>query len=496
MDEIYFQNRSNRPNRDPGRENVQPGASGGTPFDPTQAVNRDQFVVHLPQEERVAPAPDRTPHGQRVADAGAVGQMPQYHPQNSSVRPQPVQQTRQARPQPVQQNRPVRQQSSGQSSAAQQNRPVRPGAMPQNRPAQQRPVQKSNARELQNERTMAIPAAQLRQQQARAQQPQRPAQTKKRRPKKRRSKARIAAWVLLCLFLLILLLTAGGLAYGYATIGRLNYDKEFNDSNAYLDEGLLTTKKSVRNILFIGSDARDYDAGITGGRSDTMILCSVDSKHHKIKLTSFLRDAYVTIPSKGSGNRLNAAFSYGGPQLLVDTIEYNFKIKIDGYVLVDFEGFAKMIDLMGGLDVEGVTAAEAKYLRETVKILYAKEGTNHFSGKAALWYCRIRKLDSDFKRTERQRKVIGALVNQATHMNPVKLVKIVKEILPMFTTSLERSSVMTTALLAAFDYLGGDNPQFQIPVDGTWKNATINGASVLTFDNEENEKLLKEFIYE
>ncbi|MBQ5969998.1 MAG: LCP family protein, partial [Clostridia bacterium] len=380
---------------------------------------------------------------------------------------------------------------------APQARPVRPGTVPQNRaPARQRPIPKSNARELENAHTMAIPAAQLRQYSGANQPAQRPVPPKNRRQKKRRSKKRIAAIVILCLFLAVLLTGGGAMLYGYNLVGNLNYDTDFVDSNAYIDEDALTTNKSVTNILFIGSDERDYDAGITGGRSDTMILCSIDNRHHKVKLTSFLRDAYVTIPSKGSGNRLNAAFSFGGPQLLVDTIEYNFKIKIDGYVLVDFEGFAKMIDLMGGLDVEDVTAAEAKYLKETVKILYAKEGTNHFSGKAALWYCRIRKLDDDFHRTERQRKVIGALAKQAKSMGPVKLLKIVKETLPNFTTSLKQGKVFSTAIFAVIDYLGGDNPQFHIPVDGTWKNATINGAAVLQFDVEENARLLKEFIYE
>lgn len=496
MDDLYFRNRQN-PNGQRGGRHQNPNQlneKSAFDFDETIAGTPEPFVVHLPQEELPPDRSSRTPRGQRVTNPNAA-------PAANAMRPPAyVPQPRQTSPQ----GRPA------------QNRnvppyyPARPATPPQNRQTvAQPPVRKSTDRALENAQTMAIPLSAMKastQRPARAQNPvQRPAQKsaqrtapaqKKGRPKKRRSKGKIAALVVLILFLTVLLVTGGGLMYGYHLVGNLNYDTDFVDSNAYIDEDTLLTKKSVTNILLIGTDARDYDPGVTGGRSDTMILCSIDNKHHCVKLTSFLRDAFVTIPSKGNSNRLNAAYSFGGPQLLVDTIEYNFKIKIDGYLLVDFEGFAGLIDQMGGLDVEGVTAAEAKYLRETVKILYAKEGTNHFSGKAALWYCRIRKLDDDIHRAERQRKVIGALVAQAKSMGPAKLLKLVGDTLPNLTTSLKQSKAFSAAIFAAMDYLGGDNPQFQIPAEGTWKNATISGMAVLTFDTEENAKLLQKFIYE
>ena len=230
-------------------------------------------------------------------------------------------------------------------------------------------------------------------------------------------------------------------------------------------------------------------------RSDTMILFSVDKKNKQIKLTSFLRDSYVCIPSTGNWRKLNAACSAGGAQLVIDTIEYNFKVKIDSYVLVDFEVFTKLIDLMGGLTVKDVTAEEARYLREKVKIVYAKEGTNKFSGAAALWYCRIRYLDDDFHRTQRQRKVISAIINQAKSMNPLELVKIVEKVLPMITTDIGRNDMLSLGLNAVAKYSRYDIVQHQIPAKGTWSNVSVPGVGdALKMDIDENARLLKQFL--
>lgn len=154
-----------------------------------------------------------------------------------------------------------------------------------------------------------------------------------------------------------------------------------------------------------------------------MILVSVDYKHAKIKLTSFLRDSWVEIPSKGKKAKLNAACAYGGPQLLVDTIEYNFHIDIDHYVMVNFEMFTQIIDNLGGVEVE-VTEKEAKFIRNTTRHKDMESGDSVLlDGAKALVYCRIRKLDSDYMRTLRQRKVITALINKATETDIQTLLK-------------------------------------------------------------------------
>ncbi|MGN1444550.1 MAG: LCP family protein [Acutalibacteraceae bacterium] len=308
------------------------------------------------------------------------------------------------------------------------------------------------------------------------------------KPKKKNKGAKIAAAV----FAVIAILLAAVFAYGYSILGKINYDTDSIKENQYISEKELFSSPDIQNILLIGSDARSE---IQGMRSDTMILMSIDNKNKQLKLTSFLRDSYVCIPSTGNWRKLNAACSAGGAQLVIDTIEYNFKVKIDSYVLVDFEVFTKLIDLMGGLTVKGVTEAEAKYLRDTVKITYAKEGTNKFSGAAALWYCRIRYLDDDFHRTQRQRKVISAIIDQAKSMNPVELVKIVEQVLPMITTDIGRNDMLKLGVSAILKYGKYDIQQHQIPAKGTWSNRRVSGVGdVLEMDIDENVRLLKQFL--
>ncbi|MCI6772352.1 MAG: LCP family protein [Oscillospiraceae bacterium] len=308
------------------------------------------------------------------------------------------------------------------------------------------------------------------------------------KPKKKSNGKKIAA----AIFAVIFILLAAIFAYGYSILGKINYDTDSIKENQYISEKELFSAPGVKNILLIGSDARNE---IQGMRSDTMILLSIDNKNKQLKMTSFLRDSYVCIPSTGHWRKLNAACSAGGAQLVIDTIEYNFKVKIDSYVLVDFEVFTKLIDLMGGLKVKGVTEAEAKYLRDKVKITYAKEGTNKFSGAAALWYCRIRYLDDDFHRTERQRKVISAIIDQAKSMNPLELVKIVEQVLPMITTDIGRNDMLNLGVSAILKYSRYDIQQHQIPAKGTWNNRRVSGVGdVLEMDISKNVELLREFI--
>ncbi|MGN0467499.1 MAG: LCP family protein [Acutalibacteraceae bacterium] len=315
-----------------------------------------------------------------------------------------------------------------------------------------------------------------------------------KRPKNKKAKkggkGKKIAVSIICIILVLLL---GVFAYGYSILGKINYDTEIRSENQYISSKELASSSKVRNILFIGSDAR---GDVQGMRSDTMMLFSIDKAHKKIKLTSFLRDSYVCIPSTGNYRKLNAACSAGGAQLVIDTIEYNFKVDIDNYVLVDFEAFKTFIDSIGGLDVDGVTEAEAKYMRDVVKAPNVKEGKNHFTGGAALWYCRIRYLDDDFHRTERQRKVISALMTQIAKTNPVTLLNAIEEIMPMISTDIPRNDFIGLGLGAVTQYLRYDIVQHQIPAEGTWSDPYIRGeGQVLKMDIDKNTKLLYDFLY-
>lgn len=118
------------------------------------------------------------------------------------------------------------------------------------------------------------------------------------------------------------------------------------------------------------------------------------------------------------------------------------------------------------------------------------------NGKTALWYCRIRYVDNDFRRTERQRKVIGAIVNKALKTNPVKLLSIVKQVLPNISTDISSSELIGLAAGAALRYIHYDIEQQQIPAEGTWSDARISGQLVLKMDIDKNKEILKSFLYD
>ena len=311
------------------------------------------------------------------------------------------------------------------------------------------------------------------------------------RPAKRKSGGKAKA--ALGIFAVLLVFIAGVFFYGYSALGGLSYDDSIGE-NIYLKDSNLLSSESVRNILFIGSDARE---GLDGQRSDSMILFSIDTANKKIKLTSFLRDSYVYIPSKQYNTKLNAAFNYGGPQLLMDTIEYNFGVNIDDYVMVNYDVFIDLVNLLGGITINDVTEKEAKYMREQVNRPKFKAGTNkNVDGRTAMWYCRIRYVDNDFGRTQRQRKVITSIISKVTKTNPFKLVDIVKQVLPNISTSIDRNDLLSLGVNAMFSYIRYDIIQQQIPAEGTWWNERVYGQDVLKMNFDKNKTILKEFIYE
>lgn len=315
-----------------------------------------------------------------------------------------------------------------------------------------------------------------------------PSRTPKgKRKKKKSAKGKIILGLVSLLLIFVLCLGV----YGFSALSGINYEKR--GDNKYVSQSELVSSQDVKNILFIGCDAR---GDVEGNRSDTMILLSIDQKNRKLKLTSFLRDSYLYIPEKGYSNKLNAAFSYGGQDMLIDTLEYNFGVSIDNYVMVDFKAFRQLVDLLGGITVNDVTEKEAKYMREEVKIPTVKAGTNKMNGKTALWYCRIRYIDNDFRRTERQRKVISAIINKATKTNIFTLINICKQVLPNVSTDIPTTELMGLAFNAALRYLWYDIAQQQIPADGEWSDRWVGSQQVVSLDLEANKKILKDFIYE
>ena len=263
------------------------------------------------------------------------------------------------------------------------------------------------------------------------------------------------------------------------------------------------TEDGVTNILLIGNDSRTNGED---GRSDAMIIVSISTRTGKVLMTSVLRDIYVEIPGYGS-NRLNAAYAWGGPELLMKTIEQNFDIPVNRYVLVNFEAFANVVDAVGGIDLE-LTPDEViwlnAYLNEYNELrgkefgydyIYQLEGGMlHLNGAQALAYSRNRYIGMDFGRTERQRKVMEEIIKKL----PGTVIKdfggFVEALCPNLTTNLTFTECYTLLLRAPFA-LRYERVSGSLPLENTWWNETIDSMAVLGVDFEANKAYLKENLY-
>ena len=257
------------------------------------------------------------------------------------------------------------------------------------------------------------------------------------------------------LVILAVIIGFGGIIYAMAgsVVGKFN---EADPIEHIEDVDSLRSEAHVRNILLIGADA---DRG-GSSRSDSIMIASVNKQTGRITVCSILRDTHLDVPGHQE-SKVNAAFSWGGANLLVQTIEQNFGIKIDDYAVVNFEMFTALIDGLGGIELD-VSEDEADYINNRHK--YGKEEkpeevpsgeSVHLTGYQALWYSRIRKLgNGDWDRTERQRKVISAIMSDVKgQLNPVGifgLVSTAQDVAPYITTTLSNNDFwsLVTSLMS------------------------------------------------
>lgn len=245
---------------------------------------------------------------------------------------------------------------------------------------------------------------------------------------------------------------------------------------------------NIVNILLIGQDRRE---GEGRARSDSMILCTFNKKTKQLIMTSFLRDLYVQIPGYNS-NRINAAYAAGGMSLLDKTLAQNFGLHIDGNVEVDFTQFAGIVDLLGGVEIE-LRQDEANFINEETGSSLS-QGVYRLSGDQALAYSRIRKLDADgdFSRTNRQRKVMSALVEAYKDSSLTTLLSLMNGILPMITTDMSKLQILGYALELFPVLSGADIVSQRVPADGSYTNQMIDGMAVLVADMDAARQMLEQ----
>ncbi len=262
---------------------------------------------------------------------------------------------------------------------------------------------------------------------------------------------------------------------------------------------VIVTGENIINIVLVGQDRRE---GQGRQRSDSMILCTINKEMKTITMTSFLRDIYVNIPGYYR-QRLNVAYQLGGYKTLNATLEHNFGVSADHCIEVDFAGFENIINVLGGVDID-LTEAEAKYLnrrgnwdvQDGPVDWNLKAGVNTLTGAQALAYSRIRALDNDWGRTNRQRTVLTALLQKAKGMSLTQINDFANQVLPMIATDMSPSEI-TGYVMELFPLLGDLNIKTQtIPANGTWQYATINGDAVITVNFEKNQQILRELLGE
>lgn len=337
--------------------------------------------------------------------------------------------------------------------------------------------------------------------------------------------------ITISIVLLLTIVTLLGWAYYNSKLDLIQYDdgsKEIDTSTSYaidndeLDitdlpnapedvdasggieilEGDIYHGDNVVNILLLGTDERT-DKFNENARADAIMVMSLNTKAHTIKLISIERGIGVPVPGRND-DWITHTFRYGGAALTMQTVRDCFKLDVERYVRVNFNVVSKAIDKIGGVDIE-LTQAEAEHLNSAKKNYYESgsdiqtvhAGTNHLNGDTAMAYARIRKIDSDWKRIERQRTVIQAAINQVKNSDIFTLNALADAILPMVQTNLTKAEITRLMLeVPAFLSEGSKMKQMTIPTYETcWNSVGVDGRKMIGVDFEANAQILREFFY-
>lgn len=259
------------------------------------------------------------------------------------------------------------------------------------------------------------------------------------------------------------------------------------------------------NILLLGSDDRDMSKH--SGRTDTIIIFSVNRELGSAKMTSIMRDTWVKIPGRKK-NKINAANVFGGPELAMETVNTSFGTNIQDYILINFRDMVDIVDLFGGVDLE-LSQSEVKIANDYINSykgeahnqepyedysLIASAGMVHLNGMQAMAHCRDRYTDSDFGRVMRGQDTLLALAEKAQNMEVDACLDIAGEIMSFVETNLTDEEVkeLGKAVLTMDVENVGQN---RLPADGTYKSGTFDGVWCIRPNLEKNAQILKSYIY-
>lgn len=254
----------------------------------------------------------------------------------------------------------------------------------------------------------------------------------------------------LVIIIIIAILLGSGYAYISYKLGNLNHI-DFDESSVTVNTGISESLNGYRNIALFGLDTREDN--FSNSRSDSIIIVSINQKTKDVKLTSIYRDTYVDIEGYGL-DKITHAYAYGGPELALSTINRNLDLNVTEFVTVNFETVKTVVDALNGIKLE-ITNAEAE------QIGLSSGGTYTLDGNQALAYARIRKIDSDYQRTERIRTVLDAAFDKIKTMGISELLNFIDVVLPHISTNISTNEIISMAPLAV---------SFNIAESSGWPN--------------------------
>ena len=322
---------------------------------------------------------------------------------------------------------------------------------------------------------------------------------------KKRKKKSLGFKIFITIISILFVIALAGIGVFYSTLSKMD-NVELNKDNL----GVTSTEelevydnyKKIKNIALFGIDSAD---GV--GRSDSMMIATVDPVHDKLKITSIMRDSYVNIEGYGY-DKLNHAYAYGGPELSIKTINQTFGLNIEDFVAVDFASLPKIIDVLGGIElditdeeitceininnyIDGINDA----LGTNASHIYSP-GLQTVNGVQALAYSRIRYASGgDYERTHRQRIVLEKLFEKALNISPTHYASFVNQILPYVQTNLGASDILSLATKVV-TMGGGTLEQDRFPRDGYGEGQMIDGVYYLVFDETSTKQQIMDYIFD
>ncbi|EOU1658086.1 LCP family protein [Clostridium perfringens] len=302
--------------------------------------------------------------------------------------------------------------------------------------------------------------------------------------KHQKKKSKKVIYIVSSIVLVLLIALGGGYYYINSKFSKVQ-KVEVNKDNLSIDKAQVEEEKHIKNIALFGIDAPKGKVG----RSDAIMILTLDEEHKVMKLTSIMRDSYVDIPGHGD-DKITHAYAFGGPELAMKTLNENFKINVEDFMAVNFTSLPEIIDKIGGVKIN-ITQEEIPHIPGVTS-----EGKQTLNGAEALAYSRIRHAaGGDYKRTERQRIVLEAIFEKLKSTPKSEYPSLIDEFLPYVETNMSSMDMIKLATNVA-PLIKGNLELARFPLDGYCKGEILHKVWYLVYDRQATLNQIQEYIYD